>query len=228
MDDKQQTKRAVILLSGGLDSTTTLALVKSQGFDCYALSICYGQRSESELNSAAHTVKMLGVIEHRIVDVNVGAWGGSALTDKNIAIPETFSDNIPVTYVPARNTIFLSLALSWAEVLGAQDIFFGANHIDYSNYPDCRPAYIDAFEKMANLGTREGLEGRGFRIQAPLLEMTKKEIIELGAKLGVDYSHTVSCYQADEAGRACRVCDPCRLRKKGFEDAGIDDVTRYQ
>lgn len=221
-------KRAVVLLSGGLDSTTTLALVKSQGFECYALSICYGQRNHPELKVATLLAQKLGAAEHRIVNVDIGGWGGSALTDHTLAMPQEFSNDVPITYVPARNTIMLSVALSWAEVLGAHDIFYGANHIDYSNYPDCRPEYIAAFEKMANLATRDGIEGKPFHIHAPLLEMTKAEIIQLGTKLGVDYSITISCYDPDAEGLACGLCAPCRFRKKGFREAGVKDVTRYQ
>ena len=221
-------KKAVILLSGGIDSTTTLALVNSQAFECYALSVAYGQRNFPELNAAEQSAKKYGAVEYRIIDVNIHDWGGSALTDHSLEMPQEHSDDIPISYVPARNTIMLSIALSWAEVLDAHDIFYGANHIDYSNYPDCRPDYIKAFEKMANLATRDGIEGRPFRIHAPLLEMKKAEIIKLGAELGVDYSITISCYDPDENGLACRLCDSCRFREKGFTEAGIKDVTRYQ
>lgn len=221
-------KKAVILLSGGIDSTTTLALVKSKGFECYGLSVAYGQRNYPELNAAQQSAKKHGAVEHRVIDVNINDWGGSALTDHTLEIPQEFSSDVPITYVPARNTIMLSIALSWAEVLGAHDIFYGANHIDYSNYPDCRPDYIAAFETMANLATRDGVEGRPFKIHAPLLEMNKAEIIQLGTKLGVDYSITVSCYDPDSEGLACGLCDACRFRAKGFAEAGINDVTRYQ
>ncbi len=220
--------KAVVLLSGGIDSTTTLASVKSQGFECYALSIAYGQRNHPELDSAKQSAKKHGAVEHRIIDVNIQDWGGSALTDHSLEVPHEFSNDVPITYVPARNTIMLSIALSWAEVLGAHDIFYGANHIDYSNYPDCRPDYINAFEKMANLATRDGIEGKPFRIHAPFLEMNKAEIIALGTELGVDYSITISCYDPDEKGLACGLCDSCRFRAKGFIDANIKDVTRYQ
>ncbi len=222
------TKKAIILLSGGIDSTTALAIIKSQGFECYALSICYGQRNHPELDGAKRIAKLLSAKEHRVVDVNIDQWGASALTDHSLDMPHASSDDIPSTYVPARNTIMLSVALSWAEAVGAYDIFYGANIIDYSNYPDCRPEYIAAFEKMANLATREGVEGRPFRFHAPLLQMTKSEIIKQGTELGVDYSITISCYDPDAQGRACRQCDSCRIRSKGFIDAGIDDVTQYQ
>lgn len=221
-------KKAVVLLSGGLDSTTTLALVHSQNYACYALSIGYGQRNHPELKSAALSAKKHGAVEHRIIHVNINDWGGSALTDHTLDVPHELSNEVPITYVPARNTVMLSIALSWAEAIGAHDIFYGANHIDYSNYPDCRPDYIEAFEKMANLATRDGRESKSFRIHAPLLEMNKAEIICLGTKLGVDYAITVSCYDPNEEGLACRLCDACRFRQKGFKEAGITDVTRYQ
>jgi len=220
--------KAVVLLSGGIDSTTTLAMVRSQGFECYALSICYGQRNHPELEASKHIAKTLGAKEHRVISVDINRWGGSALTDHSLEIPHTPSNDIPITYVPARNTIMLSIALSWAEVLDAHDIFYGANIVDYSNYPDCRPEYIAAFEKMANLATREGVEGRPFRFHAPLIQMTKAEIIQKGTELGIDYSITISCYDPDDAGRACGQCDACRFRAKGFKEAGIKDVTKYQ
>lgn len=221
-------KKAIILISGGIDSTTTLALANAQGYECHALSICYGQRNHPELKCAEQSAKKHGAVEHRIIDVGINVWGASALTDHSLDVPHELSNDVPNTYVPARNTILLSIALSWAEAIGAHDIFYGANHIDYSNYPDCRPDYIAAFEKMANLATRDGIEGRPFRIHAPLLEMNKAEIIVLGTKLGVDYALTLSCYDPDSEGRACRLCDPCRFRAKGFEEAGIQDVTFYQ
>ena len=222
-------KKAVVLLSGGLDSATALAIAKEQGFDCYALSLDYGQRHRTELDAARRVASSLGVVEHRILPIALDTLGGSALTDKHIAVPEDgLSEGIPVTYVPARNTIFLSLALAWAEVLGAMDIFVGVNAVDYSGYPDCRPEYIAAFEHLANLATKMGVEGESFHIHAPLVEMTKAEIIRAGSRLGVDYGLTVSCYQADEEGRACGVCDSCRLRAQGFADAGVDDPTIYR
>jgi len=221
-------KRAVILLSGGMDSTTTLAWTHSQGFECYALSVAYGQRNHLELISAQQAAQRYGALEHRIVDVNINDWGGSALTDHSLKVPHQYSREIPITYVPARNTVMLSIALSWAEALGAYDLFYGANQIDYSNYPDCRSDYIHAFETLANLATREGREGQHFRIHAPLLDKSKADIIQLGVELGVDYARTISCYDPDQQGRACGRCDACRFRRKGFEQAHIKDVTRYQ
>jgi 7-cyano-7-deazaguanine synthase len=221
-------KKAIVLLSGGIDSTTTLALVKSQDYAPYALSICYGQRNYHELESAKQAAADYGAVEHRIMKVDMDAWGGSALTDHRLSIPQQASDDIPITYVPARNTIMLSLALSWAETIAASDIFYGANQVDYANYPDCRTDYIAAFEKMANLGTKAGVEGRPFKIHAPLVTMTKAEIIQKGVELGVDYAKTISCYDPDSQGRACRHCDACRFRRKGFKEANIEDVTRYQ
>ncbi|MBC8182340.1 7-cyano-7-deazaguanine synthase QueC [candidate division KSB1 bacterium] len=225
-------KKAVILLSGGLDSTTMLAIAKSQGFDVYVISFRYGQRHTFELIAAKTVADFLGVKKHLILDVDLGSIGGSALTD-DIDVPKgrdesQMASNIPITYVPARNTIFLSLALGWAEVLGARDIFIGANVVDYSGYPDCRPGFISAFEKMANLGTKAGVEGDGFTIHAPLSQMTKAEIIRKGIELGVDYSLTLSCYDPTENGGACGECDSCLLRKKGFEEAGIADPTVYR
>ena len=219
--------KAVVLLSGGLDSATVLAQVRAQGFACYALSLDYGQRHASELAAARRVAAALGVVEHKIIALDLTQIGGSALTDASIAVPETPSAGIPVTYVPARNTVFLSLALGWAEVLGAQDIFIGVNAVDYSGYPDCRPEYIAAFERLANLATRAGVEGTPFRINAPLIAMSKAEIIQAGMQLGVDYALTLSCYAADERGRACGRCDSCRLRAAGFAHAGVPDPTRY-
>jgi 7-cyano-7-deazaguanine synthase len=222
------TKKAVILVSGGLDSSTVLAMAKQQGFDCYTLSFDYGQRHRSELFAAAKVSEAMQVEAHKVVSLDLGTIGGSALTDTNIDVPEYETTGIPVTYVPARNTVFLSIALGWAEVLGANDIFVGVNAVDYSGYPDCRPDYINAFEQMANLATKAGVEGNKLTVHAPLIDMTKGQIIQAGLKIGVDYSVTVSCYQADEQGAACGVCDSCRLRKQGFIDAGIKDPTRYK
>jgi len=221
-------KKAVVLLSGGLDSATVLAIANSQGYQCYALSLDYGQRHATELNAAREVADYFKVTDHQIVTLDLRQFGGSALTDDKIDVPTELSDSIPVTYVPARNTIFLSLALAWAETLGANDIFVGVNAVDYSGYPDCRPEYIQSFEDMANLATKAGVEGQRCHIRAPLINLTKAQIIEQGTALGVDYSRTVSCYQADENGAACGVCDSCRLRKQGFEDAGVEDPTRYQ
>lgn len=222
-------KKAVVLLSGGLDSATVLAMAKSQGYDCYALSLDYGQRHRAELQAARRLASALGAVEHRILPLSLDALGGSALTDHRIDVPEGgVAEGIPVTYVPARNTIFLSLALAWAEVLGARDLFVGVNAVDYSGYPDCRPEYIAAFEHLANLATKAGVEGDHFHVHAPLVKMTKAEIIRAGTALGVDYGLTVSCYQADDAGTACGVCDSCRLRRQGFLDAGVEDPTRYR
>jgi len=221
-------KKAVVLLSGGLDSATVLAIAKSQGYDCYALSLDYGQRHTAELNAARNVADHFQVKQHQIVKLDLRQFGGSALTDDTIAVPEEESSDIPVTYVPARNTIFLSLALAWAETLDARDIFVGVNAVDYSGYPDCRPEYIESFEQMANLATKAGVEGEHFSIQAPLINLTKAEIIQAGSKLGVDYALTISCYQADDAGAACGKCDSCRLRRQGFADAGVPDPTKYQ
>ncbi|WP_205342543.1 7-cyano-7-deazaguanine synthase QueC [Denitrificimonas caeni] len=221
-------KRAVILLSGGLDSATVLASARAQGYDCYTISFDYGQRHRSELEASRKISAALGAVEHKVIGIDLDGMGGSALTDSRLEVPETASDGeIPITYVPARNTVFLSLALGWAEVLQAYDIFIGVNDVDYSGYPDCRMEFIQAFERVANLATREGVEGRPFRIQAPLQSMSKADIIRLGAQLGVDYALTVSCYQADHDGRACGVCESCQLRKQGFINANINDVTRY-
>lgn len=221
-------KNAVVLLSGGLDSATVLAMARQQGFACYALSVDYGQRHHAELAAAARVAKSIGAHEHRVINIDLTAFGGSSLTDSKIAVPEQLSTGIPSTYVPARNTIMLSLALAWAEVLHAQDIFFGVNAVDYSGYPDCRPEYVASFERMANLATKAAVEGHPLTVHAPLLHLSKAEIICRGMELGVDYSMTVSCYQADEQGRACGVCDSCRLRQAGFETAGIQDPTPYR
>ncbi|NBF16595.1 7-cyano-7-deazaguanine synthase QueC [Pseudomonas sp. Fl4BN2] len=220
-------KRAVILLSGGLDSATVVAMARAEGYSCYTMSFDYGQRHRSELDAAARVASDLGAIEHKVIGLNLDGIGGSALTDSSIDVPETLGEGIPVTYVPARNTVFLSLALGWAEVLQARDIFIGVNAVDYSGYPDCRPEFVQAFEVMANLATKAGVEGNGFRIQAPLQNLSKAQIVQTGVKLGVDYSLTVSCYQADAQGRACGKCDSCRLRAEGFAAAGITDPTRY-
>ncbi|WP_341962552.1 7-cyano-7-deazaguanine synthase QueC [Pseudomonas sp. RC10] len=220
-------KRAVILLSGGLDSATVVAMAKADGYTCYTMSFDYGQRHRAELQAAERVAKDLGVVEHKVIGLNLNGIGGSALTDSSIAVPETPGEGIPVTYVPARNTVFLSLALGWAEVLGARDIFIGVNAVDYSGYPDCRPEFVESFERMANLATKAGVEGQGFTIQAPLQMLSKADIVKAGTRLGVDYGLTVSCYQADDQGRACGKCDSCRLRSEGFAAAGITDPTRY-
>lgn len=221
-------KKAVILLSGGLDSATVVAMAKADGYACYSMSFDYGQRHRAELQAAERVAQHLGVVEHKVIGMNLNGIGGSALTDSRIAVPEELGEGIPVTYVPARNTLFLSLALGWAEVLGARDIFIGVNAVDYSGYPDCRPEFVEAFERLANLATKAGVEGRGFSIHAPLQDLSKGEIIQAGERLGVDYSMTVSCYQADEDGRACGKCDSCRLRAAGFSEAGVPDPTRYK
>jgi 7-cyano-7-deazaguanine synthase len=220
-------RRAVVLLSGGLDSATALAIAKEQGYSCHVLSFDYGQRSITELNAARAIAEQMGVVEHRVLRLHLEDFGGSALTDTSIDVPEGEEEGVPVTYVPARNTVFLSLALGWAEVLDADAIFIGVNAIDYSGYPDCRPEFIEAFERMANLATRRGINGNPVRIQTPLMHLTKADIIRRGVALGVDYGLTVSCYQADEQGRACGRCDSCRLRAKGFAEAGVADPTRY-
>lgn len=220
-------KKAVVLLSGGLDSVTMLALAKEQGYACYALSLDYGQRHNAELVAAKRIAQTANVVEHKIIRLNLDEIGGSALTDPDIDVPRQPSEGIPVTYVPARNTVFLSLALGWAETLGAWDLFIGVNAVDYSGYPDCRPEYIEAFGQLADLATRGGVEGGSFTIHAPLIEFSKADIIREGMRLGVDYADTVSCYVADDAGRACGLCDACRLRAQGFHDAGIPDPTRY-
>lgn len=225
--DQSHTPKAVVLVSGGLDSATTLAMARAAGYECYALSFDYGQRHRAELAAAARVARALGVVEHKTITLNLDGIGGSALTDKNIDVPEQESEGIPVTYVPARNTVFLSLALAWAEVLDARDIFIGVNAVDYSGYPDCRPAFIAAFEQLAELATKAGMEGAHFSVRSPLIQMSKAEIIATGTRLGVDYDLTVSCYQADDAGRACRRCDACRIRRAGFIAAGIADPTSY-
>ena len=222
-------KKAVILLSGGLDSTTTLAIAKSQGFNCFALSFDYGQKQKSELDAAAKVAKEFNASEHRVMKISLSDIGGSALTDENIDVPDFVeSDEIPITYVPARNTIFLSYALAWAEVLDCQNIFIGVNALDYSGYPDCRQEYIDAFETMANLATKQGVEGQKITIQTPLINLNKAQIIQQGIALGIDYAKTTTCYQANEKGEACGVCDACEYRKLGFQEAKIADPTRYQ
>lgn len=221
-------KKAIILLSGGLDSITVLALAKRQGYECYALSFDYGQRHNSELIAAKNIAADYRVTKHKILAMGLGSIGGSALTDNRIAVPNSPQEGIPVTYVPARNTIFLSFALGWAEVLQSTDIFIGVNAVDYSGYPDCRPEFISAFQMLANVATKAGVEGDDFTIHTPLIDLSKGEIIQKGVAMGVDYSMTVSCYSADEAGLACRVCDSCRLRAEGFEAAGVKDNTHYQ
>ena len=220
---------AVVLVSGGLDSATCLAIARAEGHACHALSFAYGQRHAAELAAAARVARSLGAVEHRVMDIDLAMFGGSALTDPDIAVPEAPTAGIPVTYVPARNTVFLSLALAWSEVLGAHDIYIGVNAVDYSGYPDCRPEFVAAFEHMANLATRAGVEGaEPLRIRAPLISLSKADIVRRGHALGVDYSLTVSCYQADPSGRACGRCDSCRLRRDGFAAAGIPDPTLYR
>jgi 7-cyano-7-deazaguanine synthase len=222
-----QPKRAVVLLSGGLDSSTVLAMAQAQGFECYALSVHYGQRHSAELDAARRIAASLGAREHRVMGVDLAGIGGSALTDTAVAVPESPAAGIPVTYVPARNTLLLSLALGWAEVVGAADIFVGVNAVDYSGYPDCRPEFIQAFEQLARLATKAGVEGVLFKIRAPLIDMSKGDIIRAGSELGVDFGMTVSCYQAGPDGAACGKCDSCRLRAAGFTVAHIPDPTRY-
>ncbi len=223
----QSPKKAIVLLSGGLDSSTVLAIAKGQGYDCYALSFDYGQRSLAELNAATAVARQMAVREHKIIRLSLEDIGGSALTDHSIEVPESLEAGIPVTYVPARNTVFLALALGWAEVVNAQAIFIGVNAVDYSGYPDCRPAFIAAFQALANVATKVGVSGGSITIETPLMALTKSQIINQGVAHGVDYALTVSCYQADDEGRACGVCDSCRLRAQGFADAGVEDVTRY-
>ena len=225
------TKKAVVLVSGGLDSATTLAIARNEGYECYAMSFNYGQRHEVELESANTISKSLGVVEHKVVNLGLGDIGGSALTDSTIEVPQSSNDEvvagIPVTYVPARNTVFLSLALGWAEVLDAEAIFIGVNAVDYSGYPDCRPEYIEAFQTMANLATKRGVEGQLIQIQTPLIDLTKAQIIQKGISLGIDYAQTLSCYAPDMKGLACGRCDSCHLRQQCFVEANIPDPTRY-
>lgn len=220
-------KKAIVLVSGGLDSATVLAIAKQQGYECYALSFDYGQRHNSELVAASELVKIYNVRDHKTIKLGMGEFGGSALTDDSINVPTKEGTGVPVTYVPARNTVFLSIALGWAEVIGAWDIFIGVNAVDYSGYPDCRPEFIKAFEELANLATKAGVEEGGFKIHTPLIDLSKAQIIEKGAALNVDYSATVSCYQANAKGEACGECESCRLRKQGFDKAKMKDPTRY-
>lgn len=222
------TRRAVVLLSGGLDSATVLAYARKLGFECYCLSLDYHQRHIAELQAAKKVANIMGAAAHKTAQLDLSLFGGSALTDNNIAVPESQTAGIPVTYVPARNTIMLSLALAWAEVLEAQDIFIGVNALDYSGYPDCRGEYVKAFQNMANLATKSAVEGKTITVHAPLIDMTKAQIVQLGTQLGVDYAMTVSCYQANQAGEACGLCDSCRLRREGFAAAGLADPTRYK
>lgn len=219
--------KAIILLSGGLDSITILAQAKQQGYQCYALSFEYGQKHNAELVAAAKIAKHYGVAEHKVISLGLGAIGGSALTDSHLSVPQTLQSGIPVTYVPARNTVFLAFALGWAEVLHSHDIFIGVNAVDYSGYPDCRPEFIEAFQALAKVATKAGVEGETTTIHTPLISLSKAEIIQLGTSLGVDYQQTVSCYSADPQGQACGVCDACRLRRMGFEQANLPDPTRY-
>ncbi|MCH8264892.1 MAG: 7-cyano-7-deazaguanine synthase QueC [Proteobacteria bacterium] len=228
MKNSNASKKAVVLVSGGLDSATCLAIARQHGYDCYAVSFDYGQRSASELVAARKVVAVAGVREHKVISLEIGQLGGSALTDVDIAMPEEAADGIPVTYVPARNTVFLSYALAWAEVLAARAIFIGVNAVDYSGYPDCRPEYIAAFQQLINLATKICVEGGSITLETPLIDLSKAEIIKTGTGLGVDFAMTVSCYQADAEGRACGRCDSCRFRKQGFDDAGVDDPTVYR
>ena len=221
-------KKAIVLVSGGLDSATCLAIAKAQNYECYAISFEYGQRSRSELQAAKEIVAATGIVEHKIFSLQMGELGSSALTDVHIKVPEEESEGIPVTYVPARNTVFLSYALAWTEVLKGEAIFMGLNARDYSGYPDCRPEYVAAFQQLINLATKRSVEGGIIKLETPLIDLNKSEIIKIGLRLGVNYGNTVSCYQADESGRACGRCDSCRFRHKGFVDAGVDDPTRYQ
>ncbi|MDB5971816.1 MAG: 7-cyano-7-deazaguanine synthase [Hydrocarboniphaga sp.] len=219
--------RGVILLSGGLDSATVLAIARDQGYETYAISVAYGQRHSAEIKASADVALSLGAKRHQVMHVNLNDVGGSALTDRSIAVPESPGDGIPVTYVPARNTLFLSLALGWAEILGSTDIFIGVNAVDYSGYPDCRPEFIAAFERLANVATKAGVEGKRFKVHTPLIDLSKADIVRWGTRLGVNYAETVSCYQADDRGYACGRCDSCRLRRAGFDSAGVPDPTRY-
>ena len=221
-------KTAIVLVSGGLDSATCLAMAKAQGYECYAISFEYGQRSSCELQAAKKITKAADVVEHKIFSLQIGELGGSALTDKHIRVPEEISTGIPVTYVPARNTIFLSYALAWAEVLSIEAIFIGVNALDYSGYPDCRPEYVSAFQRLINLATKKCAEGGAIVLETPLIDLNKAEIIKAGVRLGVNYANTVSCYQAAKSGKACGRCDSCRIRRKGFIDAGVVDPTHYQ
>ena len=221
-------KKAVVLVSGGLDSATTLALAQEQGYTCYAISFDYGQRHRCELEAASKVAQTAGVVEHKVISLNLDNIGGSALTDTAIAVPDQPTEGIPVTYVPARNTVFLSLALAWAEVLAADAIFIGVNAVDYSGYPDCRPEFIAAFTNLAKLATKAGVEGHPIGVETPLIHLSKAEIVQQGLRLGVDYANTISCYDPDDAGRACGRCDSCRLRAAGFKEAGVADPTRYQ
>lgn len=221
------TRRAVVLLSGGLDSATALAIAQDRGYECYTLAIRYGQRHATELAASAAISKAAGARAHREFDLPIGQWGGSSLTDNALTVPTEPSSGIPNTYVPARNTVFIAIAAGWAEVINAETIFIGVNAVDYSGYPDCRPEFIAAMQRALDLGTRDGVEGQGIAIEVPLIEMTKAEIVQLGTRLGVDYARTVSCYQPDESGAACGRCDACRLRAQGFADAGLPDPTRY-
>ena len=221
-------KTAIVLVSGGLDSATCLAMAKAQGYECYAISFEYGQRSNCELQAAKEITKAADVVEHKIFSLQIGELGGSALTDKHIRVPEEVSTGIPVTYVPARNTVFLSYALAWAEVLNGEAIFIGVNALDYSGYPDCRPEYVSAFQRLINLATKKCAEGGAIVLETPLIDLNKAEIIKAGVRLGVNYANTVSCYQAAKSGKACGRCDSCRIRRKGFIDAGVVDPTHYQ
>ena len=221
-------KKAIVLLSGGLDSSTILAMARADGYACYALSFDYGQRHDAELKASAAIAEQMGAADHRVMRIDFAGIGGSALTDTAIAVPETPVSGIPVTYVPARNTVFLSMALGWAEVAGADAIFIGVNAVDYSGYPDCRPEFIAAYQQLIGVATKAGVEGQQIRLETPLISLSKAEIIQTGLSLGLDYSQTVSCYQADDSGRACGRCDACRLRAEGFAAAGVDDPTRYQ